>query len=268
VNGIEDLPGIDPSKAHVARMYDYYLGGDNNFEADRIACMELDKIVPGTRGLAINNRNYLVRVVRTLANDYGIRQFIDIGTGLPTQNNVHQVAKQAHSDARVVYVDLDPIVSVHGRALIPDDGSTVFILEDVRQTEDILNHPDTRRLIDLSEPVAVLYISFLHQIPDRDDPAGLVRRMTSRLAPGSFVALSHLVSADPELRARLTDLMLNVTEGNWGRVRTKAEVERYFGDLDVIPPGLVEITTWRPDGTAAEEQTFDWIEYGGVARKP
>jgi hypothetical protein len=268
VNGIEDLPGIDPSKAHVARMYDYYLGGENNFEADRIACMELDKIVPGTRGLAINNRNYLVRVVRTLANDYGIRQFIDIGTGLPTQNNVHQVAKQAHSDARVVYVDLDPIVSVHGRALIPDDGSTVFILEDVRQTEDILNHPDTRRLIDLSEPVAVLYISFLHQIPDRDDPAGLVRRMTSRLAPGSFVALSHLVSADPELRARLTDLMLNVTEGNWGRVRTKAEVERYFGDLDVIPPGLVEITTWRPDGTAAEEQTFDWIEYGGVARKP
>jgi S-adenosyl methyltransferase len=268
VNGIEDLPGIDPSKAHVARMYDYYLGGENNFEADRIACLELDKIVPGTRGLAINNRNYLVRVVRTLANDYSIRQFIDIGTGLPTQNNVHQVAKEAHPDARVVYVDIDPIVSVHGRALIPDDGSTVFILEDVRQTEDILNHADTQRLIDLTEPVAVLYISFLHQIPDRDDPAGLVHRMMSRLAPGSFVALSHLVSADPELRTRLTDLMLNVTEGNWGRVRTKAEVERYFNGLEVIPPGLVEITTWRPDDTAPEEQTFDWIEYGGVARKP
>jgi hypothetical protein len=268
VNGIEDLPGIDPSKAHVARMYDYYLGGENNFEADRIACLELDKIVPGTRGLAINNRNYLVRVVRTLANDYGIRQFIDIGTGLPTQNNVHQVVKQAHPDARVVYVDIDPIVSVHGRALIPDDGSTAFILEDVRQTEDILNHADTQRLIDLAEPVAVLYISFLHQIPDRDDPAGLVHRMMSRLAPGSFVALSHLVSADPELRTRLTDLMLNVTEGNWGRVRTKAEVERYFNGLEVIPPGLVEITTWRPDGTAPEAQTFDWIEYGGAARKP
>ena len=268
MNGIEELPGIDPSKAHVARMYDYYLGGENNFEADRIACLELDKIVPGTRGLAINNRNYLVRVVRTLANDYGVRQFIDIGTGLPTQNNVHQVAKQAHPDARVVYVDIDPIVSVHGRALIPDDGSTAFILEDVRQTEDILNHADTQRLIDLTEPVAVLYISFLHQIPDRDDPAGLVVRMMSRLAPGSFVALSHLVSADPELRTRLTDLMLNVTEGNWGRVRTKPEVERYFNGLEVIPPGLVEITTWRPDGTATEEQTFDWIEYGGVARKP
>jgi hypothetical protein len=268
VNGVGELPGIDPSKAHVARMYDYYLGGENNFEADRMACLELDKIVPGTRGLAINNRNYLVRVVRALATDYGIRQFIDIGTGLPTQNNVHQVAKQADPGARVVYVDIDPIVSVHARALIPDDGSTAFILEDVRRTEAILDHPDTRRLIDLSEPVAVLYISFLHQIPDRDDPAGLVGRMMGRLAPGSFLALSHLVSPDPELRTRLTDLMLEVTEGNWGRVRTRPEVERYFSGLDVIPPGLVEITTWRPDGTAAEEQTFDWIEYGGAARKP
>lgn len=267
MNGIEDLPGIDPSKAHVARMYDYYLGGSNNFESDRVACMELDKLVPGTRGLAINNRKYLVRVVRTLARDYGIRQFIDIGTGLPTQDNVHQVAKAAHPDARVVYVDSDPIVSVHARALIPDDGSTTFLLEDVRHTEDILDHPDTQRIINFGEPAAALYISFLHQIPDRDDPAGLVRRMMDRLAPGSFVAISHLVSADPELRARLTDLMLNATEGNWGRVRTKPEVGTFFEGLEVIPPGLAEVTTWRPDDTVTEEQTFDWIEYGGVARK-
>jgi S-adenosyl methyltransferase len=267
VNGIEELPEIDPSKAHVARMYDYYLGGDNNFESDRVACMELDKLVPGTRGLAINNRNYLVRVVRTLAQDYGVKQFIDIGTGLPTQNNVHQVAKSAHSDATVVYVDNDPIVAVHARALIPDDGSTTFLLEDVRHTDDILSHRDTRRLIDFDEPVAALYISFLHQVPDRDDPGALVRLMMSRLAPGSFLAISHLVSPDPELRARLTDLMLNATQGNWGRVRTKPEVDRFFDGLEVIAPGLVEITTWRPDDTAAEEQTYDWIEYGGVARK-
>jgi S-adenosyl methyltransferase len=183
VNGIEELPGIDPSKAHVARMYDYYLGGSNNFEADRIACTELDKVVPGTRGLAINNRAYLVRVVRTLATEYGIRQFIDIGTGLPTQDNVHQVARQAHPDTRVVYVDKDPIVAVHGSALIADDRSTAFILQDVRRTEEILTHPDTRRLINFEEPVAVLYISFLHQIPDRDDPAGLVQAMTSLWVP-------------------------------------------------------------------------------------
>ncbi len=215
MSDISALPGIDPSKAHVARMYDYYLGGDNNFEADRIACMALDKIVPGTRGLAINNRNYLVRVVHTLAQDYGVKQFIDIGTGLPTQNNVHQVAGRVHQDARIVYVDNDPIVSVHAKALMPGDESTVFLLEDVRHTEAILNHPDTQRLINFNEPLAALYISFLHQIPDRDDPGGLVRQMLSRLAPGSFLAISHLVSADPELRTRLTDLMLNATEGHW-----------------------------------------------------
>jgi hypothetical protein len=257
VNGIGELPGIDPSKAHVARMYDYYLGGDNNFEADRIACMELDKVVPGTRGLAINNRAYLVRVVRTLATEYGIRQFIDIGTGLPTQDNVHQVARQVHPDARVVYVDNDPIVAVHGSALIAEDHGTTFILQDVRRTEQILGHPDTRRLINFEEPVAALYISFLHQIPDRDDPAGLVQTMTG-----------HLVSADPQLRKQLTDLMLNATEGNWGRVRTRAEVDQFFTGLEPIAPGLAEITTWRPDGTAAEEQTSNWIEYGGVARIP
>jgi hypothetical protein len=267
VNGIDELPGIDPSKAHVARMYDYYLGGSNNFESDRVACMELDKLVPGTRGLAINNRSYLVRVVRALARDYGVEQFIDIGTGLPTQNNVHQVAKSAHPGTRVVYVDNDPIVSVHARALISDDDSTVFLLEDARNTDAILNHPGTQRLINFDEPVAALYISFLHQIPDRDDPAGLVRHMMSRLAPGSFLAISHLVSADPELRARLTDLMLTATQGNWGRVRTKPEVDKFFGELEVMPPGRAEITTWRPDDTAAEEQTFDWIEYGGLARK-
>jgi len=159
-------------------------------------------------------------------------------------------------------------VAVHGSALIADDHSTAFILQDVRRTEEILGHPDTRRLINFEEPVAALYISFLHQIPDRDDPAGLVHTMMSHLAPGSFVAMSHLVSADPQLRKQLTDLMLNATEGNWGRVRTKAEVDQFFTALEPLPPGLAEITTWRPDGTAAEEQTFTWIEYGGVARKP
>lgn len=267
MNGIEELPGIDPSKAHVARMYDYYLGGDNNFESDRIACMDLDKLVPGTRGLAVNNRNYLVRAVRALAADYGVKQFIDIGTGLPTQNNVHQVAKGVHPDARVVYVDNDPIVSIHAKALIADDDSTIFLLEDVRNTEDILSNSDTRRLINFDEPVAALYVSFLHQIPDSDDPASLVELMMNHLAPGSFLAISHLVSADPELRSRLTDLMLSATQGNWGRVRTKPEVDKFFGALDVLDPGLVEVTTWRPDETGAEEQTFDWIEYGGVARR-
>ena len=209
---IEELPGIDPSRAHAARIYDYYLGGENNFEADRMACLELDKIVPGARGMAINNRRYLVRVVRTLASEYGIRQFIDIGSGLPTQDSVHQVAKQSRPDTRIVYIDNDPIVAVHARALLPADGSTAFILEDASKTDAILNHPDTRRLINFAEPAAVLCMSFLHFIPDRDDPAGLLRRIMDSLAPGSFLAISHVIAADPQLRAQLTDLMLRVTE--------------------------------------------------------
>jgi trans-aconitate methyltransferase len=267
-SGIGDLPGIDPSKAHAARMYDYYLGGENNFEADRMACVQLDNMMPGVRGLAINNRRYLVRLVRTLASEYGVRQFLDIGSGLPTENNVHQVAKQAHPDARVVYVDNDPIVAVHARALTHDDGSTAFVLEDFRNTDAILNHPDTQRLIDFTEPVALLLLSFLHFIPDRDHPEGIVRRLMSSLAPGSFLAISHGVTVDPELRAQATEIMNRTTEGHFGRGRTRAEVDKFFSGLEIIPPGLVEITTWRPDDTPPVEQTRDAIEYGGAGRKP
>jgi S-adenosyl methyltransferase len=259
--------GVDTSLPSIARVYDYVLGGKDNFECDRVLTEQLKQIAPEITRVAVQNRKFLRRAVRFIA-EQGVNQFIDIGTGLPTQDNVHQVARRAHPDARVVYVDNDPIVSVHGSALIAEDHSTAFILQDVRRTEEILNHPDTRRLINFEEPVAALYISFLHQIPDRDDPAGLVRTMMSYLAPGSFVAMSHLVSADPQLRKQLTDLMLNATEGNWGRVRTRTEVNQFFTGLEPITPGLVEITTWRPDGTAAEEQTFNWIEYGGVARTP
>jgi hypothetical protein len=265
---VGDLPGIDPSKPNIARGYDYYLGGTSNFEADRIAIAKVDQIVPGTRGLAINNRRFLARVVRTLATDYGVKQFIDLGTGLPTQNNVHQVARRVHPDARVVYVDNDPVVAVHAKALIAGDTGTAFLLEDARHTDAILDHPGTRRLIDFTQPVAALYVSILHQIPDHHDPATMVHTMMSRLPAGSFLAISHLVSADPGLRARLTDLVLTITEGNWGRVRTKPEVGKFFAGLDTIPPGLAEITTWRPGGSEAEEQTYDWIEYGGAARKP
>jgi hypothetical protein len=237
-----DLPRIDPGKAHVARMYDYYLGASHNFEPDRVACAELDKIAPGTRGLCVNNRSYLARVVHALAAEFGIRQFIDIVSGLPTQDNVHQVARRVHRDARVVYIDNDPIVPVCGEAVLSADDNTAFILQGVRLTGAILDHPSTRRLIDFTKPAAA-YFSFFHQIPDGDDPVDLVRTMINRRAPGSFAGMAHLVSDDPRFRAQLTDLVLNATRGNWGRVRTRAEVDQFLAGLDVIPPGLVEITT-------------------------
>lgn len=265
---IEDLPPeIDPSKAHVARMYDYYLGGENNFEADRMACAALDETAPGTRGLAINNRRWLIRMVRTLAQQFNVKQFIDVGTGLPTQDNVHQVVKAIHPDARVVYVDNDPIVKIHAGHLIAEDETTAFILDDVRNIEGILNQPDTQRLINFDEPVAVLFISFFHQIPDKDNPIGLARQMLGHLADGSFLAMSHLVAGDPDLRQRLTNTMLDATRGRWGRVRSHREVDAYFEGLTMIPPGLGDITKWRPDNIPPEPQTEDWIEYGGVAYK-
>jgi SAM-dependent methyltransferase len=272
VNGVQpddDFPDIDTRTPTVARGYDYMLGGTENYEADRRAAEALEDMFPGTFALARNNRRYLERVVRYLAAECGIRQFIDHGTGLPTQNNVHQVAQRVAPGSRVIYVDIDPVVLAHGhvKALLAEDESTAFIQADACDVEQILGHPDTRRLINFDEPVAALYISFLHCIPDSRDPAALVGQLMDRLAPGSHLAISHLVSDDPIVREKLTSFMLGASGGNWGRVREEHEVRAFFDGLEIVPPGLVNVTEWHPDGRE-EEQTYGWIEYGGVGRKP
>ncbi|MGA4541616.1 SAM-dependent methyltransferase [Uniformispora flossi] len=261
--------GIDVTVPSVARMYDYYLGGKDNFKVDREASDQLALAAPGTKALAINNRRYMQRAVRVLAEQYGITQFMDHGSGLPTQDNVHQIAQSVNPDARVVYIDNDPIVLAHGRALLADNAATTVITADMRDTDAVMADPDVVKLIDFDQPVAALFVSVLHCIPDTDDPAGLVRRVMDRLAPGSFVVISHLVAEDDAVRLRLSDFMLTATQGNWGRVRTAADVTGYFGDLELLDPGLVEISTWRPDGTEGPvQETTEWIEFGGVARKP
>lgn len=250
-------------------MYDYYIGGKDNYAADRAACEELDKVVPSTRALAVNNRRFLQRVVKVLAEDFGIRQFLDHGSGLPTQNNVHQVAQRVDADSHVVYVDNDPMVLVHGEALLDENASTAVIHADLRATEAIFSHPDTERLIDLSQPVAVLFNSVFHCIPDSeaDGPLAVVRRVTERLVPGSYLVMCQLVSEDPEVRAFVTNFMDQATQGNWGRVRQEKDVAELFEGMDILEPGLVEVSTWRPDGEAAASQsTLEWIEFGGVAR--
>lgn len=262
--------GIDTSTPSVARMYDYFLGGKDNFRADREASEELAAAAPGTRALAVNNRRYLQRTVRVLAQEYGIRQFLDHGSGLPTQDNVHQIAQSVHRSARVVYIDNDPIVLAHGRALLADNAATTVVTADMRDTDTILADPEVRRLIDFDEPVAALFVSVLHCIPDADDPAALVRRVVDRLPPGSFVVVSHLVADDDMVRERLTDFMLTATQGNWGRVRTPKDVTGYFetAGLEPVEPGLVEVSTWRPDGSLGPvQESTEWIEFGGVARK-
>ncbi|MET8824462.1 SAM-dependent methyltransferase [Streptomyces sp. NPDC004610] len=260
---------IDANVPTAARMYDYYIGGKDNYAADRAACEELDKVVPSTRRLAVNNRRFLQRVVKVLAEDHGIRQFLDHGSGLPTQDNVHQVAQRFDPTSHVVYVDNDPMVLVHGRALLEQDERTAVIHADMRRTTEILAHDDTRRLIDFDQPVAVLFNSVFHCIPDSDTegPQAVVDRFKERLAPGSYLVMCQLVSEDPEVRAFVTDFMNQATQGHWGRVREPKDVDHLFEGLDILEPGLVEVSTWRPDSEVAPRQlTHEWIEYGGVGR--
>ncbi|MFF4503820.1 SAM-dependent methyltransferase [Streptomyces sp. NPDC001401] len=260
---------IDATVPTAARMYDHYLGGKDNYAVDRAACEELDKVVPSTRALALNNRRFLQRVVGTLAREYGMRQFLDHGSGLPTQNNVHQVAQQVDPASRVVYVDNDPMVLVHGRALLEQDERTAVIQADLRETDAIFSHADTQRLIDFSQPVAVLFNSVFHCIPDSDSdgPPAVVRRVAERLVPGSCLVMCQLVSEDPEVRDFVTNFMDQATQGHWGRVRQEKDVAAWFEGMDILEPGLVEVSTWRPDNEVAPRQlTQEWIEFGGVGR--
>ncbi|HSA48716.1 MAG TPA: SAM-dependent methyltransferase [Yinghuangia sp.] len=262
--------GIDVSVASVARVYDYLLGGKDNFKADREAAEAMLAVDPSSRAMTINNRRFLQRAVRVIAEDYGITQYLDHGSGLPTQDNVHQIAQTVHPEARVVYVDNDPIVLAHGRALLAENASTTVITADVRDTDGVMGHPDVVKLIDFDRPVAALFVSLLHCVPDSDDPGALLRRVVDRLAPGSLVVVSHLVSADPEVRRQRTELILATTHGNWGRVRTADEVTAFIADagLDPIEPGLGNVSDWRPDGTAGPvQETTEWFEFGGVALK-
>ncbi|MFG2191972.1 SAM-dependent methyltransferase [Streptomyces sp. NPDC048639] len=268
--GGEPLSGdVDTTVPSVARMYDYFLGGKANYPVDHEAAEKLLKVVPSTQILAINNRRFLRRVVRVLAEDYGIRQFVDHGSGLPTQDNVHQVAQRVDARSRVVYVDNDPIVQAYGRTLLEENENTAVLRADLRDTDAVLCSPEARRLLDLGRPLGVLFVSVLHCIPDSDDPAGLIRRIAERVAPGSVFVICQLVSEDRTTRDFVTDFMNAGTHGNWGRVRQEHDVRAYFDGLEIQEPGLVEVSTWRPDADRAPKQlTREWIEWGGIAVKP
>ncbi|QLH19328.1 SAM-dependent methyltransferase [Streptomyces sp. Rer75] len=260
---------IDINTPSIARMYDWYLGGTDNFPSDRKACRDLLEIAPSTCALARNNRLFLQRVVRVLALEYGVRQFIDFGCGLPTGNNVHQVAQSIDRSSRVVYADSDPIVLAHGRTLLDENDETCFVRADLTDADRIFDRPEVAGLIDRKAPVAALFVSGLHRIPDSHEPGCIVRRVTEKLASGSFVVICQLVSDSAATRQAATEFMRQTTDDNWGRVREKSEVQAYFDGLELLTPGLVEVSAWRPDSDVAPRQrTFEWEEYGGVARLP
>ncbi|WP_460856823.1 SAM-dependent methyltransferase [Nocardiopsis coralliicola] len=268
-------PTMDMSRPTVARTYDALLGGKDNFGPDREAAAALEELNPGTIQLSKDNRAYLSRGVRHVAES-GVRQFIDLGSGLPTVENTHQVAQSVRSDARVVYVDIDPIVLAHGRALLTDSPNTTVITADLRDVDTVLGDAGTQELIDFDEPVCIMLVSLLHCIPDRDDPFGLLRRYFSHLAPGSALVSSHLTSADPEFARVFTQQCLD-SGMDWGRVRSPEECEEAFDGLEIVSPSLdgsagpvlVDCPTWRnPGHPPAERPEKKLWEHSGVGFKP
>jgi hypothetical protein len=261
------LPGIDIRRPNMARMYDYALGGKDNFASDREAVQNLFRLAPENAYVPRANRQFLGKAVRFAAEE-GISQFLDLGAGLPSQGSTHEVARLVQPQARVVYVDSDPVVLAHARALlVGNDSGLTVIGEDIRDAGRILEHPQTRRLIDFSQPVAVLFVAVLHGIPDDGDPAGIVARYVSRLAPGSYVILSHLtreghpadiVAKKEEVFAKSATPM---------KYRSRDEILRFFAGLDLVEPGLTTVTRWREQPQDAQLDAAGSWTLAGVGRK-
>jgi len=255
---------FDVTKAHQARMYDYYLGGKDNFAADRAAVDEHIKIFPDLVFTMRSNRAFLGRAVRYLTAEAGIRQFLDIGTGIPTAGNTHEVAQAIAPESRVVYVDYDPVVLAHARALLDsnDAGATEYIDADLRDTGTIL--AQAAELLDFTKPVAITLMSILHAIPDADDPYSIVAMLLDAVPSGSYLAIScfgeELMSA--EARAALMDSIKRTSLQRYTS-RTREQVARFFDGTDLVEPGLVPVEEWRPDsGAGAEGKSVYWCAVG------
>jgi hypothetical protein len=236
--------GIDLDRPNAARMYDYALGGSHNFAVDREMVEKVEAMMPGSSLVAHANRAFLRRAVRCCL-DAGVRQFLDVGSGIPTVGSVHEVARRIAPDARVVYVDVDPVAVAHGQAILRDDPGTTAIRGDVRRPEEILDHPAVAELIDFSRPVAVLLIAVLHFVPDEDDPAGLVRRLTAPMVPGSYLVLSHGTSEGLPDDADTVGQLYRSTSSPLS-LRPRAQILAMFGSFAVVEPGLTWVTAWRP----------------------
>ena len=263
------LAGIDFSKPHSARMYDYLLGGKDNFAIDRETAELSLKSWTGARVSARENRAFLVRAVKYLAGEAGIRQFLDIGTGLPTANNVHEVAQKIAPDSRIVYADNDPIVLAHAQALLKSSpaGRTAYIHADLREPEKILAHPDVRGTLDFSQPVALILVAVLHFIAGEEDPAAIVATLLSALPPGSYLAASHVTPEhDPEGVGGLQRAYR--AAGVMAQARTAADFGRLaFSGMELVPPGVVLLSEWRREAGGPRPLASEVNSYGAVARK-
>jgi len=244
----------------IARVYDYYLGGKDNFAVDREAAEGLLLQVPELRDYAIGNRRFLARAVRSLART-GIRQFLDIGTGIPTSPNVHEVAQQVDPDARVVYVDNDPMVSMHAEALMATNDVTFLVRADLRDVDRVLY--EAEGLLDFGEPVAIMFIATLHHIEDVDDPAAIVERYLKAGVSGSYLAISHFTGDFAPEKAALVSAGARSND-DVVMPRSREEILRLFNGRALVEPGLVQVPWWQPDGPVDPNAGRVWA-YGGVA---
>jgi len=260
-----EVPKIDTSVAHIARVYDYWLGGKDNFAVDREIGDMVLQVHPGTVLSVQANRKFLARAVRQLAANEGIRQFLDVGTGLPSGNNTHEVAQAVRPEARVVYVDNDPIVLAHARALLTSspEGATAYLDADIKNTDEIL--AGAARLLDFSKPVAIMLVAVLHMLRDEEDPSGIVDRLMAAAAPGSFLVISHLASDVQQEAMAEMGRRLNQSMTQQFTMRTRAEVTAFFDGCTLLDPGVVLTHQWRPDSEADAETPG--VLWAGAARK-
>ncbi|WP_158884348.1 SAM-dependent methyltransferase [Amycolatopsis anabasis] len=264
--------GVDPTRASIARVYDAFLNGKDNYEIDREVLRGVQKAAPEAQELAFENRGFLIRACRFLATQTGITQFLDCGSGLPTAENIHQVVQRVNPDATVVYIDNDPVVLAHGRALLEENEQTHFISADIFQPQEIMESEEIRRHIDFSQPIAFLQLGTLHHYDGpRERPAEMMREYLEYLPSGSYVAISHFLDPEnehSEVARRMEHMFLHSPMGS-GTFRTRAELEELFDGLEMVPPGLELCAKWWPDGP--QLKPLNQVQYciaGGIGRKP
>jgi len=260
-----ESPSFDPEVPSIARTYDYLLGGKDNFPSDRELGEVFIRDYPGAVAIALDNRACLTRAVRYIAGDLGVSQFLDLGSGLPTADNVHEVAQRVNPDARVTYVDIDPVVLVHGRALLEENDETIVVRGDITKPQSILASPETRALLDFSRPVAVIASAVLHHLTDDERPQAVIRAFMDAVPAGSCLFVSHFRSlADPESAAFDAVLKEALGRGTW---RTDEEIAAYFAGTTLVEPGIVACADWHPDAPPGEMAHFRQLIVAGLGLK-
>jgi hypothetical protein len=261
-------PEIDTTKANIARVYDYWLGGSHNFRADQDVARAMIAVDPNIRAMMRANRAFLGRAVQYLVREAGIRQFLDIGSGIPTEQNVHEVAQAAASGSRVVYVDNDEIAVAHSRLMLEDNPDATVIQADLREPAKILADPETQLLIDFAQPVALLLLAVLHFVPDEADPAQIMATLRDAVCPGSYLVICHACrDVRPDTADNATTVYTSRVAAQL-RVRTRDEIAALFDGFTLVEPGLVWIPEWRPDSPAdVPENPEQFWALVGVARR-